>query len=73
MPGEVVQYAIQMMPTANVFKKGHHVELVIRNQDDILSRLGAWGVYMLPFMQTVTHKIYFGKSYLMLPLIPATK
>lgn len=72
-PGKVVEYAIQMMPTANVFKKGHRVELVIRNQDDILSRLGTWGVYMLPFMQSVTHQIHFGNSHLLLPLIPAKK
>ena len=72
-PGEVVQYAIAMMPTSNLFKKGHSLELVIRNQDDLLSRLGTWGVYMLPFMQTVTHNIHFGKSHLLLPVIPANK
>lgn len=70
-PGEVNTYAIQMMPTANIFKKGHSAELIIRNQDDILSRLGTWGVYMLPFMQTVTHRIHLGNSYVLLPLIPA--
>ena len=72
-PGEVVEYAIAMMPTANVFKKGHSMELIIRNQDDVLSRLGTWGVYMLPFMQTVKHDIHFGKSHLYLPVIPARK
>jgi hypothetical protein len=46
------------------------MELVIRNQDDILSRLGAWGTYMLPFMQTVKHTIHFGNSRLLLPVIP---
>ncbi len=72
-PGEVVEYAIAMMPTANVFKKRHSMELIIRNQDDVLSRLGTWGVYMLPFMQTVKHDIHFGKSHLYLPVIPARK
>ena len=71
-PGEVIEYAIAMMPTSNVFQKGHAVELVIRNQDDILSRLGTWGVYMLPFMRTVRHQIHFGKSHLLLPIIPAS-
>jgi predicted acyl esterase len=71
-PGEVIEYAIAMMPTANVFQKGHSMELIIRNQDDILSRLGTWGKYMLPFMRTVTHDIHFGKSYLLLPVIPAS-
>jgi len=69
-PGEIIEYAIAMMPTSFVFKKGHSIELIIRNQDDILSRLGTWGVYHLPFMRTVTHKIYFGQSHLLLPVIP---
>lgn len=69
-PGEKIDYAIAMMPTSNVFKTGHRMELIIRNQDDLLSRLGIWGIYYLPFMRTVTHTIHFGKSYLLLPLIP---
>ena len=69
-PGEIIEYAIAMMPTANVFLKGHSIELIIRNQDDILSRLGTWGVYHLPFMRTVKHRVHFGKSYLLLPVIP---
>lgn len=73
-PGEVVNYEIAMMPTSVIFKKGHSIELIIRNQDDILSRLGTWGVYMLPFMQTVTHDIHFGENtYLYLPVIPGKK
>ena len=47
------------------------MELIVRNQDDLLSRLGTWGVYHLPFMRTVTHRIHFGKSHLLLPVIPA--
>jgi len=70
-PGEKIEYAIAMMHTSNVFKRGHAMELIIRNQDDLHSRLGTWGVYMLPFMQTVTHDIHFGKSHLLLPVIPA--
>ena len=70
-PGQVVRYAIALMPTACVFRKGTSLELVVRNQDDILSRLGTWGVYMLPFMQTVTHEIHFGESHLLVPHIPA--
>jgi putative CocE/NonD family hydrolase len=71
--GEKVRYSIALMSTANVFKKGHSLELIIRNQDDILCRLGTWGTYMLPFMQTVTHKIHLGDSHLLLPIIPAKK
>jgi hypothetical protein len=72
-PGKKIQYAIAMMPTSNIFQKGHSMELIIRNQDDILSRLGTWGVYMMPFMQTVTHHIHLGNSYLLLPVIPHGK
>lgn len=72
-PGEVIEYAIAIMPTSMVFQQGHCMELIIRNQDDLLSRLGAWGVHNLPHMQTVTHNIHFGKSYLLLPVIPPHK
>ena len=72
-PGEAVEYAIEFMATSNVFKKGHRMQLVIRNQDDLMSRLGLWGVYMLPCMQTIKHDIYFGKSHLLLPVIPVGK
>jgi predicted acyl esterase len=70
-PGKKTEYAISMMSTSVIFQKGHSMELIIRNQDDVLSRLGTWGTYMLPFMQTVTHNIHFGNSYLLLPVIPA--
>ena len=70
-PGEVIEYAIAMMPTAAVFQEGHSMELIIRSQDDLLSTQGIWGVYHLPFMRTVTHNIHFGKSHLLLPIIPA--
>jgi hypothetical protein len=58
-----------MMPTATIFQKGHAMELIIRNQDDLLSTQGIWGVYLLPFMQTVTHHIHVGHSHLLLPVI----
>ncbi len=71
-PGKAIEYAIAMMPTSCIFQKGHSMELIVRNQDDLLSKLGLNGVYMLPFMRTVTHKIHFGKSHLLLPVIPGT-
>ena len=69
-PKQIIEYAIAMMPTSVIIQKGHSMELIIRNQDDILSRLGSWGNYMLPFMQTVTHNIHIGNSHLLLPVIP---
>lgn len=72
-PGQVIRYAIQLMPLSNIFQKGHKIELVVRNQDDLLSKLGIWGVIMLPFMRDVTHTIRFGESHLLLPVIPTGK
>lgn len=68
-PGEILEYNMAMMPASCVFQKGHSMELIIRNQDDLMSRLAGWGVYHLPFMRTVTHEIYFGRSHLLLPVI----
>ena len=72
-PGEVLEYNIALMPTSCVFQHGHSLELIIRNQDDLMSKLAGWGVYHLPFMRTVTHKIHFGGSHLLLPVIPRTR
>jgi predicted acyl esterase len=68
--GEVIEYAIQLMPASNMFQKGHQLELVVRNQDDLLCKQGIWGVNMLPFQRDVTHTIHFGDSHLLLPVIP---
>ena len=69
-PGKVERYAIAMLSMACIFRAGERMELVIRNQDDLLSRLGTWGVYLLPFMTTVSHQIHFGESHLLVPRIP---
>ena len=39
---------VESSADANVFKKGHSIELIIRNQDDVLSRLGKWGCTRCP-------------------------
>lgn len=70
VPGEVNRYDIALVPTANVFQAGHRMEVVIRNQDDMLGKLAKNGVYLMPFMQTVTHTIHFGDSHLLVPVIP---
>ena len=67
-PGEIIEYNIHMLPMACVFQKGHRIELIIRNQDDLKSRMAMNGSYRMPFMQSVQHEIYFGKSHLLLPL-----
>lgn len=68
-PGKQYEYNIQLLPAACVFQKGHRIELVIRNQDDLRSRMAMNGVYRLPFMQTVKHEIEIGTSHLLLPLV----
>ncbi|MCD8389210.1 MAG: CocE/NonD family hydrolase [Oscillospiraceae bacterium] len=69
-PGQMYRYDIALTPTSNVFQAGHRLELVIRNQDDMLGKLAKNGVYLLPFMRTVKHSIYFGESHLLIPVIP---
>jgi predicted acyl esterase len=71
VPGEKNKYAIAMLATSNVFQKGHSMELIIRNQDDMRSKIARSGVNIMPFMRSVTHTIYFGESHLLLPIIPA--
>lgn len=70
VPGQVNRYDIALTPTANVFQAGHRMEVVIRNQDDMLGTMAKNGVYLMPFMQTVTHTIHFGESHLLVPVIP---
>lgn len=69
VPGEKNTYEIALLPTANVFLAGHSMEVVIRNQDDMLGTVAKNGVYLLPFMQDVTHDIYFGTSSVLVPLM----
>ena len=74
-PGEIVRYAIEMVPTSCLLKPGSCLKLVVRNQDNLMTPFGMWGNYHLPIHKTITHKIYCDKnhpSYLLLPVIPAT-
>lgn len=71
-PGKIMEYSIQLLPAACVFQKGHRMELIIRNQDDLRSKMAMNGVYRLPFMKSVRHEIRIGPSHLLLPLQPRT-
>ena len=68
VPGEKTRYEIALLPTANVFLKGHKMQVIIRNQDDMRSAMVRNGIYFLPFMRTVTHSIFFGESHLLVPV-----
>ncbi len=68
VPGEVNRYDIALTPTANLFQKGHKMQLVIRNQGDMLGKGARSGLYLMPFNQTVTHTIHLEGSYLTIPV-----
>ena len=69
VPGKKYHYDIAVTPTSCVFQEGYRLELIIRNQDDMMGRMAKNGVYWWPFMRTVTHTIYLENSYLDLPII----
>jgi len=71
--GAKIEYRIAMMPVAHLFQKGHRIQAIIRNQDDLLSKEGLVRDYILPRMETVTHTIYYGNSYFELPVVPKPK
>ena len=79
VPGEINEYAIEIRPIANLFKKGHKIKLEIWGCDYPLPKDGfdatlVWPVWShLPFEKEVSYKIYHSKQYpshLLLPVIP---
>ena len=71
VPGEINRYEIAIMPTSNVFQKGHRLELIIHNQSDMNGKMARNGIYWWPFMRDVKHTIHLGNCYLDIPFIPA--
>jgi predicted acyl esterase len=79
-PGEIIEYAIELSPLANVFRPGHRIRLSITCLDHLRHpppdlELGAghlpWHVCR---NATVTHHVHHGPttpSHLLLPVIPA--
>lgn len=79
VPGEVCEYAIEIISTSNLFKTGHRIKLEIMSLDYSGSTPIKPGVYSRLFpphmcsAKTVLHKIYRDSShpsYLLLPIIP---
>jgi putative CocE/NonD family hydrolase len=69
-PGQICEYAIDIIPTSNVFKAGHRLKLEITSSD--FTRENA-RFHHLPSSQVTLHKIYHDKehpSHLLLPVIP---
>jgi len=76
-PGEIVEYQIQILATANQFKAGHRICLEITSMDTPDGTGAMTGVEYIPYhvcsSKTVTHKVYRDAdrpSHLLLPIIP---
>lgn len=76
-PGEVAEYAIELMATANLFKAGHRICLDVTSLDVPTGVGGATNVEYIPYHicdhRTVLHKVHHDEthpSHLLLPVIP---
>jgi uncharacterized protein len=76
-PGEIVEYQIQILATANQFKAGHRICLEITSMDVPTGTGAMTNVEYIPYhvcrSETVTHSIYHDAkrpSHLLLPIIP---
>ena len=79
IPGEINEYAIEILSTANLFKKGHRICLEITSVDIPTGSAGLTNVEYIPYhvcsSKTVLHKIFHYEqypSYLLLPVVPIT-
>jgi len=77
VPGEINEYAIEILSTANLFEKGHRICLDITSLDLPTGTACATNVEYIPYhvcsSKTVLHKIYHNEKYpshLLLPVIP---
>jgi len=77
VPGEINEYAIDILATANLFKRGHRICLDITCLDLPEGVSGATAIEYIPYhicsSRTTVHKIYHNEkypSYLLLPVIP---
>ncbi len=76
-PGEVSEYAIEIMATANLFRRGHRICIDIAAADRPTGIGGATNAEYVPYhivsSRTTLHKIYRDgryPSHLLLPVIP---
>jgi hypothetical protein len=76
-PGEVTEYAIEILSTANTFRAGHRICLEISSMDMPTGTAGFHNVEYIPYhvcsSRTTLHKIYHNEEYpshLLLPVIP---
>jgi putative CocE/NonD family hydrolase len=77
VPGEIIQYAIEIMATANLFRRGHRICVEIASADMPTGVGGATNAEYVPnhicSSKTILHKIFHDAqrpSHLLLPVIP---
>jgi predicted acyl esterase len=77
VPGEINEYAIEILATANLFRKGHRICVDVTSMDMPTGTAGFTNVEYVPYhicsSKTTLHKIYHNEkypSYLLLPVIP---
>ena len=77
VPSEVTEYAIEILATANLFRRGHRICIEIASADMPTGVGGATNAEYVPnhicSSKTTLHKIYHDaqrSSHLLLPIIP---
>jgi predicted acyl esterase len=77
VPGEINEYTIEMMSTANLFRRGHRICLEITSLDLPTGVGGNTNVEYIPYhvcsSKTTVHRVYRDgehPSHLLLPIIP---
>jgi predicted acyl esterase len=78
VPGEINEYCIEIMATANLFQRGHRICLEITSLDLPTGVAGATNAEYVPYhicsSKTVLHKVYHDAgrpSHLLLPVVPS--
>jgi predicted acyl esterase len=76
-PGAIEEYRIEVMATANLFRKGHRICLDVTSLDLPTGVAGATNAEYVPYhicsSRTVLHKVYHDRnrpSHLLLPIVP---
>ncbi|HVA06405.1 MAG TPA: CocE/NonD family hydrolase, partial [Acidimicrobiales bacterium] len=77
VPTEVIEYSIEVLATANLFKAGHRICVEISSMDMPTGTAGFHNVEYIPYhvcsSKTTLHKIHHSSRYpshLLLPVIP---
>ncbi len=76
-PGEIVEYQIEILPTANLFRAGHRIAIDITSLDLPTGASGTTNIEYIPYhlcsSKTVLHKVHHDPahpSHLLLPIVP---